>query len=375
MKTASAYILYQPLSVALFMDVLGGSLSQAQDGLSGDFDPDRSIVPLILKPRLQITDPDGVLESGEYSEYLIDCRWYEASNGDDETKRILSSNTNYIIGDYGQLTVLKNAEADAPVSLFFSCAWIDKRNNNTFRKTWQGTLSTEKRVSVNLSVELSCAQKIPVSPFRTDGDTTRKIEVTVRNGDEVVDPKKCNFSWSIFDAGQYEQLGDDQPFIEEVGTNYIIIKPGYIDLERLMVGVYLTGYPKYYKDIPFKVWRDYGNWSDEVRIERGKFIRPDVTEIEAKAYVTTRRGNIADPQNYFDITHIFTTNEKGAAQKVIAYGESVVVPASIAGTDPNVIPVFGIITQERTALRVVTIGGKKVTIDGSLVCMQIPKTT
>lgn len=73
------------------------------------------------------------------------------------------------------------------------------------------------------------------------------------------------------------------------------------------------------------------------------------------------------------MTHIFTTNEKGAPEKVIGYGESVVVPASIVGKDPNVIPIFGTEVKERTALRACLVSGKKALINGKIMCIQIPK--
>lgn len=108
-------------------------------------------------------------------------------------------------------------------------------------------------------------------------------------------------------------------------------------------------------------------------ITRGKFVRPDTSEIEVRAFVDSPKGQIIDPQNYFDMTHIFTTNEKGAPQTVIGYGETVVVPASIVGKDPNVRPVFGVEVFERTALRPMMINGKAVVINGKIATISIPK--
>lgn len=378
MKTASAYILYQPLTVSLYVDVIGGTMSQAQDALTGDYDPDRSLVPLILKPKLQISDPDGILVSGDYTSGLIDCRWYEANDDSDEQKRITGSTKGYTLGSYGQLTVSKNVPSSSPVSLFFTCAWIDRRNNNIFRKTWQGSLTTEKRLDLKLSMKLDCAQKIAISPFRVPtaetSDHIRVINATLYNGDVPIDESKTHFSWEILENGRFTQF-NEYPFLDDDSGegSQLVIKPAFIDKELFKVTGFVTDYPQFSVSELVKVYRDYGNWSDEVRIESGKFIRPDTTEITAKAYVTSRRGTYSNPQEYFDITHIFTTNETNAEEKVIGYGESVTVPASIAGKDPHIVPVFGIITKERTALRPITIDGKVVIMDGYVACIQIPK--
>ena len=66
-------------------------------------------------------------------------------------------------------------------------------------------------------------------------------------------------------------------------------------------------------------------------------------------------------------------NSQRPASEMGRWPKTVVVPASIAGKDPNVIPVFGIETKERTALRALTIDGKDVQIDGKTVCISIPK--
>ena len=49
MKTATAYIINTPLSVSLYMDIIGGGLEQTKNA-DGLFDPDRTLFPLALRP-------------------------------------------------------------------------------------------------------------------------------------------------------------------------------------------------------------------------------------------------------------------------------------------------------------------------------------
>lgn len=376
MKTASAYIVYQPLNIALTMDMLGGSLTQRLDGLSGDFDPDRSITPLVLAPHLEVSDPDGIILVSDQSSNLIDCRWYLSTDDSDETLRITPDTSGFTLGDAGRLTVWRNVQSYDPLQLFFSCAFIDPRTQRIYRKQYQLTLTTAESVDLNLSLEWDVADKMPISPFKNFG--TRVIKATLRNGEHEVAIDGVNFlsRWHVWDqdARTWKIASTNYLFIDAITEDSITIDRRYIDREVLMLQVF---YAHDMSNQPLskrvKIYRWYGQWDDRCVITRGKFVRPDTDEFEVLALVDTDKGQVSNPSRFFDITHIFTTNERGAAQTVVGYGETVVVPASIAGKDPNVIPVFGIETKERTALRAVTIGGKEIQIDGQAVCIQIPK--
>lgn len=376
MKTASAYILYQPLVLSLTMDMLGGSLNQRHDMLSDDFDPDRTLTPLVLAPHLEVKDPDGILSEGDHTSDLIDCRWYLASDDSDETKRITSAMSGFRLGLHGRLTVRRNVPEYDPLHLFFSGAYIDPRTQHVYRKQLQLTLTSSSSVDLNLSLELDVAAKMPISPFKHFAE--RAITATLRNGEDIIPIDGVNFlsRWEIWnrEARIWQIASTNHIFVKAITRDSITIDRRYIDREVLKLTVWYANdgtIPPVSQRV--KMYRWYGLWDDRCVITRGKFVRPDTSEFEVVAVVDTPKGQVTNPADYFDITHIFTTNERGAAQQVIGYGETVVVPASIAGKDPNVIPVFGIDTRERTALRALTIGGKTVTIDGEIACMSIPK--
>ena len=75
MKTASAYILYTPLDISLLMLEVGGNTTQNKSNVTGEFDPDRTLFPLVLRPSLVIKDPDHVLDDGDHTKKLV--YWYE----------------------------------------------------------------------------------------------------------------------------------------------------------------------------------------------------------------------------------------------------------------------------------------------------------
>ena len=372
MKTATAYILYDPLVLSFSILEAGGSVVQRKDALSGSFDPDRSLFPLQLRPCLMVQDPENLLPDGDHSDRLIDCRWYI---GSDETgTRIDSSTPGFSVGEYGRLTVSRNVEPSAPLNLFFTCAYIDTRTQNTFRKSMGLTLSSVLATEVNLSVEIDAAGKMPVSPFKTHRERT--ITATLRNGEDEVADSDAVFVWNVQDADSREMRAiteDDLFYVSGQGTRSLVIDRRFIDKELVEVVACLSALPERTVSARTKMFRWYGQWDDEVRITRGKYVRKDTTEVEVQAYVATPRGMVDSPADYFDITHIRTGSAAGSAQEVIGYGERVTVPRTSLGSDPNVRPVFGIETRERTALRACTIGGAVCLVDGSVMCMQIAK--
>ncbi len=369
MKTASAYILYNPLSLALFMDEVGGSLSQRKDGLTNTFDPDRSLFPLLLRPRLMIQDPDGIIATGDHTTDLIDCRWYIGS--DESGERITSDTAGFQIGAYGELTVRCNVQPSTPLNLFFACAYIDTRTQKPYRKTYLLTLTSVIGYELALQVEINAAKKMAVSPYLTN--MQRSITATFRNGTEDIADEDAVYNWQVLENGDWRDISEDDLFyVSGQATRELTIDRAYIDKEFLRVVVCHKNYPDKTVSAHTKIYRWYGQWDEREVITRGKFIRPDTTEIEVRCFVDTPKGEVVSPEEYFDITHIFTTNEKGAAQTVIGYGESVVVPASIVGKDPNVIPVFGCDVKEKTALRACTINGQQVTVNGLIMTMSVP---
>lgn len=370
MKTASAYILYTPLTISLYMDVVGGSLIQRKDGLTGLFDPDRSLFPVMLRPRLEVQDADNIVTSGDHTSDLVDCRWYIGCGSDGV--RITNTTSGFSIGEYGSLTVMRNVEPSQPLSLFFSCAFLDPRTNKPYRKTQLVTLTSVPGTELALSISINAAKKMAVSPFLTN--MQRTITATFRNGEIVVPDDHAVYRWDVLEGGAWREITDEDLFyVSGQGSKSLTIDRAYIDQEFIRVVASPLAYPDRSVEAHAKIYRWYGQWDEREVLTRGKFIRPGTKEIEVRCIIDTPKGEVTSPECYYDITHIFTTNENGAPQQVIGYGKVVVVPASIVGKDPNILPVFGCEVKERTALRACCINGQVVTLDGMVLTMSISK--
>lgn len=372
MKTATAYIIYDSLILTFAMIEVGGSTVQRKDAVSGSFDPDRSLFPLVLRPTLNVRDPNHILTDGDHSDKLLDCRWFIGS--DSSGNRIYSDTSGFSLGDNGELTVTRNVEPSTPLNLYFTCSYIDARTQNTFRNSMGVTLSSVLATELNLGIEIDAASKMPVSPFKTHKHRT--ITATFRNGTDEVPDSDAVYEWRVQDAvtrSMRSITSDDLFYVSGQGTRSLVIDRRFIDKELIEVTAYHKAVPSRIVSAHTKAYRWYGQWDEEVCIVRGKYLRPDTTEIEVQAYVATPKGMVDAPADHFDITHIRTGASADSFQEVVGYGEKVTIPRSSIGSDPSARPVFGIEVRERTALRACTIGGSACLVNGSIACIQIPK--
>lgn len=371
MKTASAYIVYDALSLSFSVDVVGGSLTQRKDALTGKFDPDRTLFPLMFQPSLAVRDPDHVLTDGDHTSKLIDCRWYE---GTDETGLLIGSDTpGYVPGAYGRLVVKKNVEPDRPLNLYFTCAYIDARTGKPFRKTMGFTLDTVAKQEVNLNLEIDAASKLLVSPFKTHAQ--RRITATLRNGQDEVPDELAVYLWTVQDdeTRKMRPITEDDPFyVSGQHTKSLLVDRRYIDKELVEVQAHLKALPEKVVSAHTKMMRWYGQWEENEYITRGKFIRPETMEIEVQAVVNTPKGAVTNPVDYFDITHYRTGKYVGAPLLEVGVGEKVVVPRSSIGSDPERCAVFGCEVYERSALRPLCLNGSELSVNGKRICIQVP---
>jgi hypothetical protein len=375
MKTAPVYVIYDPLIVSLSMLQIAGSTTQKKSNLDGTFDPDRSTFPLILKPILKVSDPNSIITQSDQTSNLIDCRWYIGTN--DQGTRINADTSGYTLMENGMLQINVNVEPTNPISLFFTCSFIDSRTKNVYKKTFLSTLSTDATTEVNLHLEIDAANIMPISPFKSF--TNRTITATFRNGENIIPDASANYQWQVLDGNDtdgwsWRAISDDDIFyVSGQNTKSIVVDRSLIDKETIRCQAYHTAIPDKKMYAQSTMVRKYGQWDYDEIITRGKYYRDKSTPITAKAFVMSEKGLISNPSQYFDIVHYITTNEEGSQEKVIAYGESVDTDTSITSDDPNVQTVFGAEVKERTALRAVTLNANLLTLNGLIAVLQIPQ--
>jgi hypothetical protein len=377
MKKNSAYLLYDPLSLTVTMQFLGGSESQTCSAATGTvtYDPDRTFTPLQLKPLLMITDPEGILEDGDYSSHLQACHWYLGSDNTGEL--ILSTTQGYDLGDNGALTVWKNIPPTTTQPLYFEGKFVDDRTGRAFVVSSSVVLATTQSQDVQLRLQTDWVNPMSIPVFKDLAERTLGVELY--NGENKIDDEYVNFVWKIYDAtyngtGDFREIGEDDPcYVSGQGTSKLTIDRRFIDKERIICEANLVTYPNIIKTARCLAYRDYGQWQASAPIfTQGRYIRTTTQTVATLEQITTPRGAVSTPEKYFDIEHVLLS---GSNQLTIGYGSEASVDANVVrGLDTRE-PVFGVQVMTRSALRPLTIDGQLLSMDGQIVCVQLPLKT
>ena len=66
-RSSQGRLVFQPITLTFGVTPLGGAYAQSYSVDNGQYEPDRSLTPLVLAPSLMIVDPDFAENSGEKS--------------------------------------------------------------------------------------------------------------------------------------------------------------------------------------------------------------------------------------------------------------------------------------------------------------------
>ena len=119
-------------------NISGGQLTQEFDIDSGTYIPDRTILPVVIQPIVNVTDPANLFVSGIANNKLVDVKWYK--NSISPANEIKNTESEYVIdrtsatNDRGKITVYKNVLHSAPLTLIFVATFIDSFEGTTRRK-------------------------------------------------------------------------------------------------------------------------------------------------------------------------------------------------------------------------------------------------
>lgn len=374
MKTENAYLIYNPLVLMMTMETTGGDVSQLMTVTTGEWqwNPDRKLFPLVIRPRLEIVDPDSVLVNGDHTEELYDCRWYFGRNN--EGTRIVKGTADYTEGDHGELTVTANVDSTEQVPLYFEAVYTDPRTGNNFRVNGQVELTTALSEEVNLRLEQNWANPVRINALKSLEE--RELTVQLYNGENAIEDSLAEYEWQVLEqeSKTWRSITEEDLWYRGgLGTRTLTIDQRLIDKEHLRVKAKLKNYDGASVKTFCKIRRDYGQWSESAPMfRRGRYIRPSTSQIEVETEIQGTRGAVENPEQYFDIEHVLVDSETGN-QLTTGYGTKVTVDAALVRSMGGKKPCFGVKVATRSALRPVMLDGKVLAIEGAVVVMQVPE--
>lgn len=347
-KTKRIGIIYDPLNLSTTMVVRGGSLTQTHSAETGEYIPDRSLTPLVIRPEVYVNDPNGVIETGKIE--LTGILWYEIPQDmlgqikDDsyitgELSRFLitGQTSGYSVAQDGTLTVSKNIDYLEPKVLVFTASYPDTRSGKVLRIQATATLSAVSLMEA-ASLSLDKPASFVFNPITDAG--VRTIKATFLLGGKAPDSKRCKVAywWYKTIDGKETIIDPEEDLFYEKGqsTDTLTIDPRYVDgqvkisckVEYALAGETLPTSPTNdcLKD-ETTVVRRYPDYDFEHFVHGGVEVSPNAEAVKNECVITVWRTVIENPSRFFSIKWSIRRAVYEAEWADLGYGESIMIPA------------------------------------------------
>ena len=205
-----------PLSFNSNIEIISGNNVQTFNRESQEYEPDRTLVPLVLMPTVITQDPHGI-QNGRQE--IASVEWYEGVPADDGSNRI-SAGTDYEIGDgtvenfpKNALKCKKNISPDAPIEIYAVAMFVDKRRSTEVKVKNHVPVYTSYYDVQNLSVKVNQPKVLVINPLTVQPDAEgywkQTIGAQLYSGTVEVPDKKAAYWWEIGDNGNWRAVSDD----------------------------------------------------------------------------------------------------------------------------------------------------------------------
>ena len=347
-KTKRIGIIYDPLNLSTTMVIRGGSLTQTHSAETGEYIPDRSLTPLVIRPEVYVNDPNGVIESGKVG--LTGIMWYEIPQdmldqikdesyitGELSRFLITGQTSGYSVAQDGTLTVTKNIAYLEPKVLVFTASYPDARSGKVLRIQATATLSTVSLTEA-ASLSLDKPASFVFNPITDAG--VRTIKANFLLGGKAPDPKQCRVAywWYKTVDGKETIIDPDEDLFYETGqnTDALTIDPRYVDgqvkisckVEYALSGETLPSAPTNdcLKD-ETTVVRRYPDYDFDHFVHGGVEVSPNAEAVKNECVITVGRTVVENPSRFFSIKWSIKRAVYGAEWTDLGYGESIMIPA------------------------------------------------
>lgn len=344
-KKTGGRIVHSPLSFSFQMLELGGSYVQKFSALTGEYIPDRTEFPYLLKPQLVITDPDGITPTGEYTSYLKNVLWNLVLYYGNTSTRLVEGVDYTVNTSTHALSLEKNVGVEEVLHIEFTADYLDKTRGETTQFTWKHDLTTISENEYKINLVIDQPSKINLSPFKYRDVIA--VNATLQNGDAAVDDAKCTYLWEVFNAAdrRWEAISDDELwYVSGKNTKTLTVKQNFIQHLVVRITAYLNDDRSQQGSEAILLRRWYGQYEPEAFFSTGKYVFVDTRNIVVGAKVTNRQGLVAGATRYFDI-ELFYRKSASDEWKSIGYGEEVILPRDSQIVDHQV----GVICRELSA--------------------------
>lgn len=200
-------VVYSPLTLTYGITACTAvGTMQAYDMSSGEYVPDWTVAHPVLRPWLDVQDPDGFIPSGPKT--YANPRWTAIEDG--KERAITASDNDYSLtlsgDDTGTLAVRRNAVPGKPLTLRFEGEYADTRTGEIRRVVMTHTMVCEG-VSALPELTIDQPETVWYYPLRADSKELT-VNAALRIGDADVEAANRIFVWErLRDTGAWTEVG------------------------------------------------------------------------------------------------------------------------------------------------------------------------
>lgn len=382
-----------PFSFMADIKVLSGNPAQTYNQDTKEYEPDRSLVPCLLMPYVEVSDPEGYMNG---SRSITGCEWYEGAPKADRSNRITAETPGYVISDTGtpaySLKVKKNVGVNSPIELHAIFTIVDTRKNTEVTMERSVALYTalyDTKV-FNLRLTNQPASWV-IDPLRvtasSKGEWLHTVSAQLYSGKEAVADANAAYWWEIMDIG-----GGDTSFRAVTSDELDICISG-----KDVSGNWtknLTFDARFFRSVAFRCRAAFYSGSrpsspssenlqvtTAVKVEMPKTLRADIrqrggakvspslsTSVSFECVLTDNTQLIPSGKNsLFDITWYASSGKAGVSNKQIGSGRSITFSPSSLGFDKAYPMSVYASVRLYAVTAVVTSGGKVMTQNNAAV--------
>ncbi|MBQ7685439.1 MAG: hypothetical protein IJT48_13240 [Bacteroidaceae bacterium] len=372
-KRNSGHVVYSPLSYIFQVLEMGGSAMQKYDATTSSYIPNRRLTPLVLRPSLIISDPDGVVATADYVTQMNSVAWtvtlIQGSTSEVVPARV-GDDDNYTVDSTTKvLRLYMNLPAGNVLHVKFSGKYTDTRRNEVQEFEWERDLGCEAQTDMNVTLDTGRWRgNVLLLPMKHWGQFG--IPVQLMNGKDAIPDARCTYQWQWWTGSAWsEDFSERAWLVRGEQTKEIVVDQDYIQKVILRVKATAFGNNTTTQYWTTKLRRWYGQFDYDVEFLRGKYVFHDTDTVILNAWVANAKGQISHPCKYFDLELFFAVGNSGFDS--VGYGEEAVITRNDLQTGA---PRAGILCRELSAFRALALGDGKVlcTDEGTPIFAQFP---
>lgn len=368
-----------PISFIADIEVLSGNTAQTYNQDTKEYEPDRSLVPCVLMPYVQVSDPEGVMNGNRT---ITGVEWYEGVPKSDGSDRI-ANGEDYVISDDGtptySLKVKKNVGPNTPIDIFAIFTVTDTRKNTEVKVERSVSLYTALYDTKVLNMRLMNQPKgWFIDPTREKADSSGRwmhtITAQLFSGKEEVPDANAAYWWEInTDNSTWRQITQDELdiFISGKDSKGNWTKSLTFDARFVRTAAFRCRAAYYTGTRPSAPELENLQVTSTVKVEMPKTLRASIrqlsgakinasmsTNVKFECVLTDNKQVITYNDKLFSITWKAKSGKAGVSDKEIGKGNTIsFVPSSLGFEKAYSMAVYAEVKMYAvTAL--VTSGGK-----------------